>query len=136
MLKKIGKQVTPIAGVIAGSLAADVVINKALPDTLNKTVRTLVPVGLGIFLLTMKGQFMQSLGSGMIANAGTQLAKNTIPGLAGITESDMDAVFEDISEDMEMNEDISEDFNTLNEDISEDFSTLNEDISEDFNTLN
>ena len=136
MLKKIGKQVTPIAGVIAGSLAADVVINKALPDTLNKTVRTLVPVGLGIFLLTMKGQFMQSLGSGMIANAGTQLAKNTIPGLAGITESDMDAVFEDISEDMEMNEDISEDFNTLNEDISEDFNTLNEDISEDFNTLN
>ena len=136
MLKKIGKQVTPIAGVIAGSLAADVVINKALPDTLNKTVRTLVPVGLGIFLLTMKGQFMQSLGSGMIANAGTQLAKNTIPGLAGITESDMDAVFEDISEDMEMNEDISEDFNTLNEDISEDFSSLNEDISEDFNTLN
>ena len=136
MLKKIGKQVTPIAGVIVGSLAADVVINKALPDTLNKTVRTLVPVGLGIFLLTMKGQFMQSLGSGMIANAGTQLAKNTIPGLAGITESDMDAVFEDISEDMEMNEDISEDFNTLNEDISEDFNTLNEDISEDFNTLN
>ena len=136
MLKKIGKQVTPIAGVIAGSLAADVVINKALPDTLNKTVRTLVPVGLGIFLLSMKGQFMQSLGSGMIANAGTQLAKSTIPGLAGITESDMDAVFEDISEDMDMNEDISEDFNTLNEDISEDFSTLNEDISEDFNTLN
>ena len=128
MIKQISKQVTPIAGVIAGSLAADVVINKALPSTLNKNIRTLIPVGVGIFLLTMKGDFMKSLGSGMIANAGTQFAKSAIPGLAGITESDMDAVFEDISE--EINEvDTLNEFDTLNEDISED-------ISEDFSTLN
>lgn len=128
MIKQITKQVTPIAGVIAGSLAADVVINKALPSTINKNIRTLIPVGVGIFLLTMKGDFMKSLGSGMIANAGTQFAKSAIPGLAGITESDMDAVFEDISE--EINEvDTLNEFDTLNEDISED-------ISEDFSTLN
>lgn len=128
MIKQITKQVTPIAGVIAGSLAADVVINKALPTTINKNIRTLIPVGVGIFLLTMKGDFMKSLGSGMIANAGTQFAKSAIPGLAGITESDMDAVFEDISE--EINEvDTLNEFDTLNEDISED-------ISGDFSTLN
>jgi hypothetical protein len=130
MIKQITKQVTPIAGVIAGSLAADVVINKALPSTMNKNIRTLIPVGVGIFLLTMKGDFMKSLGSGMIANAGTQFAKSAIPGLAGITESDMDAVFEDISEEIEINElDTLNEFDTLNEDISED-------ISEDFSTLN
>jgi tetrahydromethanopterin S-methyltransferase subunit A len=131
MIKQITKQVTPIAGVIAGSLAADVVINKALADVIkDKNIRTLIPVGLGIFLLTMKGDFMKSLGSGMIANAGTQFAKSTIPGLSGITESDMDAVFEDISEEIEINElDTLNEFDTLNEDISED-------ISEDFSTLN
>lgn len=127
---KLQKQLMPVFGTTAGAVAAEIATKKVLPQTLPAAVRAGAPLILGIFLMTQKGELIKNLGAGMVAVAGANLAKTFIPGLAGLTQSDMDTIMEDISADLDtlnedISEDISEDFSTLNED----FSTLNEDLS-------
>lgn len=119
MIKKITKQLKPAAGVIAGSIAADVVVNKALPASVPGMVKSAAPIILGLILMGQKGEFIKMMGAGMVANAGAQLAKSTIPGLSGICEADMDGVFEEIAEE----------FDTLNDG---EFDTLNGSDSENY----
>jgi hypothetical protein len=125
-IKSMTKQIKPAVGVIAGSIAADVLANKAIPASLPPIVKRATPILLGLFLMGQKGEFIKNLGAGMVANAGTLLAKSTIPGLAGICESDMDGMFEDIAEDIaeDISEDIADEYTTLNDS----YETLNESI--------
>jgi hypothetical protein len=127
---KIQKQIMPVLGTTAGAVLAEIATNKIIPQTLPAAVRNGAPLIIGVLLMSQKGALMQNIGAGMVAVGGAKLAKTFVPGLAGLTQGDMDAVMEDISEDLntlneDISEDISEDFSTLNED----FSTLNEDIS-------
>ena len=70
-------------GLIAGSLAAQVVSNKFLAGTpekpMNEYIQKGVPLLAGIFLSAQKNQLISAAGDGMIAFAGANLVAGFIP---------------------------------------------------------
>ncbi len=70
-------------GLIAGSLAAQVVSNKFLAGTpekpVNQYIQKGVPLLAGIFLSAQKNQLVAAAGDGMIAAAGANLVAGFLP---------------------------------------------------------
>ena len=81
LIPKINLQKT--GGLIAGSLAAQVVSNKFLAGTpekpMNDYIKKGVPLLAGIFLSAQKNQLISAAGDGMIAFAGANLVAGFIP---------------------------------------------------------
>jgi len=70
-----------IGGNIAGAIASKILVSK-LPIQ-NNLIKSVAPIGLGIYLSSNKNAFIRNAGLGMIAVGGSEVVKSIIPGLAG-----------------------------------------------------
>ena len=91
--------VTPLIGMIVGAIAGKFVTNKALPSTMNPTMKSAIPlvVGVGLTMFDKKHGMISNVGSGMAVIGGLSLAQSFVPGLEGITEADITGIEEDIT---------------------------------------
>lgn len=83
MAKKMKFPVQEAAGIVAGSIAAGFVvklINDKLPNV-PAVVKSLIPIGAGLFLSGQKNTIVKMAGLGMISTGGLNLAKAFIPGI-------------------------------------------------------
>lgn len=95
LLKK--DTITTAAALVAGSIGANLVYNKATMIT-NTKLRAAAPLVLGLVLSGQKNKMIQGVGFGMIAAGGQKLVGSFVPGLAGI---EADEVIEGIYDDLE-----------------------------------
>ena len=75
--------INDILGVVAGAVAAGFVsklVNDKLPNT-PSYVKSLIPIGLGVFLAGNKNAIVKGAGFGMVAKGGADLASTLIPGI-------------------------------------------------------
>jgi hypothetical protein len=71
-----------VLGVVAGAVAAGFVtklVNDKLPN-LPGAVKSLIPIGAGVFLAGNKNVIVKGAGYGMVAKGGADLAANLLPG--------------------------------------------------------
>lgn len=122
-LGNITKQIRPAAGAIAGAIASKVLKSKALPATLSPMTKNAIPAVVGLVLMSMKGAFVQSIGIGMVAESGSGLATDFVPGLAGFTGDDISDAFDTLGEDL--GEDLGDELTPVGE-----FTPLGEDLGE------
>jgi len=88
MAKKIKFPVQEAAGIVAGSIAAGFVvklINDKLPNV-PAVVKSLIPIGAGLFLSGQKNTIVKMAGLGMISTGGLNLAKAFIPGIGSMDD--------------------------------------------------
>lgn len=84
---------TLVAGAVGGAFA----INKSAGMIADPKVRAALPLGIGLFLTTMKDKNIQGVGSGMIAIGGQRLVGAFVPALAGTDSDDViEGVFDEI----------------------------------------
>jgi hypothetical protein len=72
-----------VAGVLIGAVASKFVVKaiaKALPNQ-SPLIKSLAPVGLGVFFAMQKNQLVKNAGFGMIATGGVELANVIVPGI-------------------------------------------------------
>ena len=72
-----------VLGVVAGAVAAGFVsklVNDKLPNTPG-FVKSLIPIGVGVFLAGNKNAIIKGAGFGMVAKGGAELASSVIPGI-------------------------------------------------------
>lgn len=77
-----------VIGVVAGAVAAGVVtkfVNDKLPNIPN-SVKSLIPIGVGVFLAGNKNTILRGAGFGMVAKGGSDLAAAFIPNIAGVDD--------------------------------------------------
>jgi len=70
-----------ILGVVGGAFVAGIVnnvITKNMPDA-KETTKSIVPLGLGIFLAMQKNEILKGAGLGMVATGGAALVKALMP---------------------------------------------------------
>jgi hypothetical protein len=75
--------INEVLGVEAGAVAAGFVsklINDKLPNTPG-FVKSLIPIGLGVFMAGNKNAIVKGAGFGMVAKGGADLASTLIPGI-------------------------------------------------------
>jgi len=75
--------INEVLGVVAGAVAAGFVsklINDKLPNTPG-FVKSLIPIGLGVFMAGNKNAIVKGAGFGMVAKGGADLASTLIPGI-------------------------------------------------------
>jgi hypothetical protein len=75
--------INEVLGVVAGAVAAGFVsklINDKLPNTPG-FVKSLIPIGLGVFMAGNKNAIVKGAGFGMVAKGGADLATTLIPGI-------------------------------------------------------
>jgi hypothetical protein len=75
--------VMDVAGILIGAVAAKFVIkaiDKAMPNQ-TPLIKSLVPVGVGVFFAMQKNQLVKNAGFGMIGSGGVELANVIIPGI-------------------------------------------------------
>lgn len=80
---KIKLPINEVLGVVAGAVAAGFVsklINDKLPNTPG-FVKSLIPIGLGVFMAGNKNAIVKGAGFGMVAKGGADLATTLIPGI-------------------------------------------------------
>lgn len=80
--------INEVLGVVAGAVAAGFVsklVNDKLPNVPG-VVKSLIPVGVGVFLAGNKNTIIKGAGFGMVAKGGADLASNLIPGIGNIDE--------------------------------------------------
>ena len=80
--------INEVLGVVAGAVAAGFVsklVNDKLPNVPN-VVKSLIPIGAGIFLAGNKNVMLKGVGFGMVAKGGAELASSLIPGIGNIDE--------------------------------------------------
>ena len=80
--------INEVLGVVAGAVAAGFVsklVNDNLPKVPNY-VKSLIPVGVGVFLAGNKNTIIKGAGFGMVAKGGADLASTLIPGIGNIDE--------------------------------------------------
>jgi hypothetical protein len=80
---KIKLPINEVLGVVAGAVAAGFVsklINDKLPNTPG-AVKSLIPIGLGVFMAGNKNAIVKGAGFGMVAKGGADLASTLIPGI-------------------------------------------------------
>jgi hypothetical protein len=90
--------VMDVAGVLIGAVAAKFVIkaiDKAMPNQ-TPLIKSLVPVGVGVFFAMQKNQLVKNAGFGMIGSGGVELANVIVPGIGAPSVPD---VFMDGPED-------------------------------------
>jgi hypothetical protein len=88
MAKKMKFPVQEAAGIVAGSIAAGFVvklINDKLPNV-PAVVKSLIPIGAGLFLSGQKNTIVKMAGLGMISTGGLNLAKAFIPGIGSMDD--------------------------------------------------
>jgi hypothetical protein len=103
-MKKMSKgkfPTTQILGVVAGSIAAGYVnniISKQLPDT-KDSIKSLIPLALGVFLAMQKNEIVKGAGFGMVAAGGSSLVDALMPPAAvtGVDDYFMSEVDEFLS---------------------------------------
>lgn len=91
--------ITQAGALVAGSLAANVIYNKATMIQ-NAKLRAAAPLLVGLFLSSQKSKMIAAVGCGMIAAGGQKLVGTFVPGLAGI---DADDTIEGVYDEIEMN---------------------------------
>jgi len=96
-LKKI--KVEPIAYVIAGSILGELGM-KYIP--FGGKFSPLIVAGVGAIGMQMKGDMMNYLGAGMLANGSARFAGNMIPAIKAVSDDTLDAVYEDITNNRNM----------------------------------
>ncbi len=94
MAKKNTKiEFTQILGVIGGAVGAQILnktVEKFAPD-LNPLVKSVIPIGVGVFLSTQKNTMFKGVGYGLIGSGGVSLVNAFMPqGVTGIEEFFMD----------------------------------------------
>jgi hypothetical protein len=75
--------INEVLGVVAGAVAAGFVsklVNDKLPNTPG-FVKSLIPIGVGVFLAGNKNAIFKGVGFGMVAKGGADLASTLIPGI-------------------------------------------------------
>lgn len=75
--------INEVLGVVAGAVAAGFVsklVNDKLPNTPG-FVKSLIPIGVGVFLAGNKNAILKGAGFGMVAKGGAELASTLIPGI-------------------------------------------------------
>jgi hypothetical protein len=75
--------INEVLGVVAGAVAAGFVsklVNDKLPNTPG-FVKSLIPIGVGVFLAGNKNAILKGAGFGMVAKGGADLASTLIPGI-------------------------------------------------------
>jgi hypothetical protein len=75
--------INEVLGVVAGAVAAGFVsklINDKLPNTPG-FVKSLIPIGVGVFMAGNKNAIVKGAGFGMVAKGGADLATTLIPGI-------------------------------------------------------
>lgn len=80
--------INEVLGVVAGAVAAGFVsklVNDKLPNVPG-VVKSLIPVGVGVFLAGNKNTIIKGAGFGMVAKGGADLASSLIPGIGNIDE--------------------------------------------------
>ena len=80
--------INEVLGVVAGAVAAGFVsklVNDKLPNVPG-VVKSLIPVGVGVFLAGNKNTIIKGAGFGMVAKGGADLASTLIPGIGNIDE--------------------------------------------------
>jgi hypothetical protein len=88
MAKKMKFPVQEAAGIVAGSIAAGFVvklINDKLPNV-PAVVKSLIPIGAGLFLSGQKNTIVKMAGLGMISTGGLNLAKAFVPGIGAMDD--------------------------------------------------
>lgn len=94
MAKKNTKiEFTQILGVIGGAVGAQILnktVEKFAPD-LNPLVKSVIPIGVGVFLSTQKNTMFKGVGYGLIGSGGVSLVNAFMPqGVTGIEDFFMD----------------------------------------------
>lgn len=80
-----------VAGVLIGAVAAKFVIkaiDKAMPNQ-TPLIKSLVPVGVGVFFAMQKNQLVKNAGFGMIGSGGVELANVIVPGIGAPSVPDV-----------------------------------------------
>jgi len=80
-----------IAGILVGAIAARYVtkaVEKALPNQ-SPLIKSLLPVGAGVFLAMQKNPLVKSAGFGMIGSGGVELANAIVPGIGAPSVPDV-----------------------------------------------
>jgi hypothetical protein len=83
--------VMDVAGVLIGAVAAKFVIkaiDKAMPNQ-TPLIKSLVPVGVGVFFAMQKNQLVKNAGFGMIGSGGVELANVIVPGIGAPSVPDV-----------------------------------------------
>ena len=85
---KIKLPINEVLGVVGGAVAAGFVANlveKNLPNV-PTTVKSLIPIGAGIFLAGNKNVILRGVGFGMVAKGGSDLAAAFIPAIGNVDD--------------------------------------------------
>ena len=80
--------INEVLGVVAGAVAAGFVsklVNDKLPNVPG-VVKSLIPIGAGIFLTGNKNVMLKGVGFGMVAKGGAELASSLIPGIGNVDD--------------------------------------------------
>jgi hypothetical protein len=80
--------INEVLGVVAGAVAAGFVsklVNDKLPNVPG-VVKSLIPIGVGIFLTGNKNAIVKGAGFGMVAKGGADLASTLIPGIGNVDD--------------------------------------------------
>ena len=80
--------INEVLGVVGGAVAAGFVANlveKNLPNV-PSTVKSLIPIGAGIFLAGNKNVILRGVGYGMVAKGGSDLAAAFIPAIGNVDD--------------------------------------------------
>jgi hypothetical protein len=85
---KMKAPINEILGVVGGAVAAGYVaklVNDKLPN-LNSTVKSLIPIGLGVVLAGNKNTIVRGIGFGMVGKGGADLASAFLPGVGNVDD--------------------------------------------------
>jgi hypothetical protein len=85
---KIKAPINEILGVVGGAVAAGYVnnlVSKQFPD-LSNTIKSLIPIGLGVVLAGNKNAILRGVGFGMVGKGGADLASAFLPAVNGIDD--------------------------------------------------
>jgi hypothetical protein len=86
---KMKAPINEILGVVGGAVAAGYVaklVNDKLPN-LNSTVKSLIPIGLGVVLAGNKNTIVRGIGFGMVGKGGADLASAFLPGVGNVDDN-------------------------------------------------
>lgn len=118
--------VNEVLGVVAGAVAAGFVsklVNDKLPNTPG-FVKSLIPIGVGVFLAGNKNAILKGAGFGMVAKGGADLASTLIPGIGEAEDIFMSSPADQSILSLPADQSVlsgEEDYEFVGEDDSDDF---------------
>jgi hypothetical protein len=115
-----------VLGVVAGAVAAGFVsklVNDKLPNTPG-FVKSLIPIGVGVFLAGNKNAIIKGAGFGMVGKGGADLATTLIPGIGEVEDIFMSAPADQSILSLPADQSVlsgEEDYEYVGEDDNDDF---------------